>query len=67
MVDRDGTLVFLKVRARADAAHGGAAACVTARKQHYLLRHASTPPCRFDVVALDGGALTWLYAAFDAG
>jgi putative endonuclease len=73
--DRDGTLVFVEVRARADASHGGAAASVTARKQqrliyaaqHYLLRHASPPPCRFDVVALDGDALTWLRAAFDAG
>jgi putative endonuclease len=25
------------------------------------------PPCRFDVVALDGGHLQWLKAAFDAG
>lgn len=74
MQDRDGTLVFVEVRARADAAHGGAAASVTARKQqrliyaaqHYLLRHASPPPCRFDVVAIDGETLTWLQGAFDA-
>ena len=73
--DRDGTLVFVEVRARADASHGGAAASVTARKQrsliyaarHYLLRHASPPPCRFDVVAIDGAELTWLQGAFDAG
>lgn len=73
MQDRDGTLVFAEVRARADASHGGAAASVTAKKQqrliyaaqHYLQRHASPPPCRFDVVAIDGGALTWLQAAFD--
>ena len=72
--DRDGTLVFVEVRARADTAHGGAAASVTPRKQqrliyaarHYLLRHASPPPCRFDVVAIDGDTLTWLQAAFDA-
>jgi putative endonuclease len=71
--DRDGTLVFVEVRARADASHGGAAASVTARKQqrliyaaqHYLLRHASPPPCRFDVVAIDGAELTWLQGAFD--
>lgn len=74
MQDRDGTLVFVEVRARADASHGGAAASVTARKQqrliyaaqHYLLRHASPPPCRFDVVAIDGETLTWLQGAFDA-
>ncbi|MCY4747070.1 YraN family protein [Pelomonas sp. UHG3] len=75
MQDRDGTLVFVEVRARADTTHGGAAASVTARKQqrliyaaqHYLLRHATPPPCRFDVVAIDGETLTWLQAAFDAG
>lgn len=75
MSDRDGTLVFVEVRARRDASHGGAAASVTARKQqrliyaaqHYLLRHASPPPCRFDVVAIDGNTLVWLPAAFDAG
>ena len=73
LADRDGTLVFVEVRARADASHGGAAASVTDRKQqrliyaaqHYLLRHASPPPCRFDVVALDGVELTWLQGAFD--
>ncbi len=75
MQDRDGTLVFVEVRARADTSRGGAAASVTARKQqrliyaaqHYLLRHATPPPCRFDVVAIDGETLTWLQAAFDAG
>lgn len=73
--DRDGTLVFVEVRARASASHGGAAASVTASKQakliyaaqHYLLRYADPPPCRFDVVAIDGHELTWLPAAFDAG
>ncbi|MDR7272700.1 putative endonuclease [Pelomonas saccharophila] len=75
MTDRDGTLVFVEVRARATDSHGGAAASVTARKQqrliyaaqHYLLRHASPPPCRFDVVAIDGAELNWLQGAFDAG
>ncbi len=75
MTDRDGTLVFVEVRARADDSHGGAAASVTSRKQQrliyaaqrYLQRHASPPPCRFDVVAIDGDNLTWLQAAFDAG
>ena len=72
----DGTLVFVEVRSRADALHGGAAASVGAVKQrrlvyaarHYLARRtASPPPCRFDVVALDAdGAIDWLRAAFDA-
>ena len=70
----DGTLVFVEVRARADRRHGGAAASVTASKQrrliyaaqHYLLRHASPPPCRFDVVAIDGHELDWLQGAFES-
>ncbi len=70
---RDGTIVFVEVRRRASALHGGAAASVVAAKQrslvlaarHYLMRFAAPPPCRFDVVAIDGGALEWLRAAFD--
>ena len=71
---KDGTLVFVEVRARRDAKHGGAAASIGATKQrrlvfaatHYLRRFASPPPCRFDVVAIDGGEVRWLRAAFDA-
>lgn len=70
----DGTLVFVEVRTRRGAGHGGAAASVLPAKQrrivraarHYLLRLAVLPPCRFDVVAIDGEALEWLQAAFDA-
>jgi putative endonuclease len=73
--DRDNTLVFVEVRARRDAAGGGAAASVTAGKrskliyaaQHYLLRFDAVPPCRFDVIAIDGDQLSWLRGAFDAG
>jgi putative endonuclease len=75
MRDTDGTLVFVEVRARASRAHGGAAASVTLAKQrslrlaaqHYLLRLRVLPPCRFDVVAIDGDQVQWLQAAFDAG
>lgn len=75
MRDRDGTLVFVEVRARGRATQGGAAASVGATKQrrllraaqHYLQRFAAPPPCRFDVVAIDGDVLQWLPAAFDAG
>jgi len=71
--ERDGTLVFVEVRVRADARHGGAAASVGAAKRaslvlaarHYLLRFAAPPPCCFDVVAIDDGELQWLRAAFD--
>lgn len=72
---RDGTLVFVEVRARRDARHGGAAASVGLAKQrrlifaaqHYLLRWPNPPPCRFDVVSVEGEAVEWLQAAFDAG
>ena len=69
----DGTLVFVEVRARSSTSHGGAAASVTAAKQrslvfaahNFLLRYASPPPCRFDVLAIDGRQIQWLQAAFD--
>jgi len=72
--ERDGTLVFVEVRARSAASAGGAAASVTGVKQrrivraaqHYLLRLPQLPPCRFDVVAVDGESLQWIRAAFDA-
>jgi putative endonuclease len=54
--------------------HGGAAASVSRGKQRkcilgaqsYLMTLREWPPCRFDVVAIDGEALQWLPAAFDA-
>lgn len=77
----DGTLVFVEVRRRKSRSHGGAGASIGALKQqriifaarHYLMRFASCPPCRFDVVLVEGeaeapGGLTveWLRGAFDA-
>lgn len=72
--ERDGTVVFVEVRSRADATFGGALASVTARKQqrlvfaarHYLAGLPRLPPCRFDVVAFDGAAVQWIRGAFDA-
>ena len=72
--DSDGTLVFVEVRARADGRAGGAAASITGVKQrrivraaqHYLMRLPQWPPCRFDVVAIEGERLEWIRAAFDA-
>jgi putative endonuclease len=72
--ERDGTLVFVEVRSRSGAVHGGAAASVSAAKQRsivlaarfYLQGLPSVPPCRFDVVAIDGGHIEWLQGAFDA-
>jgi len=66
--ERDGTLVFVEVRSRADARHGGAAkrARLVLSARHYLLRFAAPPACRFDVVAIDAGVVQWLRGAFDA-
>lgn len=75
----DGTVVFVEVRQRSSAKFGGAGASISAVKQrriifaarHYLMRLATTPPCRFDVVLVQGAAgteeLEWLQGAFDAG
>ena len=73
--DAEGTLLFVEVRARGSRAHGGAAASVTASKQrslryaaqHFLLRFATLPACRFDVLAIDGDQVQWLQGAFDGG
>jgi putative endonuclease len=76
MRDRDGTLVFAEVRHRRSAEHGGAAATVSASKQARVVFAAQRflqslgghpPPCRFDVVAIDGERVEWLRAAFDSG
>ena len=72
--ERDGTLVFVEVRARASSAFGGALASVTARKRqrvvlaarHYLAGLARIPPCRFDVVAIEGARVQWVRGAFAA-
>ncbi len=81
MREPDGTLVFVEVRQRASASRGGAGGSITAHKQrrivlaarHFLLRLGSEPPCRFDVVLIQGDlasteapSIDWLRAAFDA-
>ncbi|WMW81098.1 YraN family protein [Undibacterium cyanobacteriorum] len=66
---QDGScLVFVEVRQRADRRFGGAIASVTAAKQKrmvhaaqvYLQALSSLPPCRFDLVAIEGDQLHWL-------
>ena len=71
------TLVFVEVRARAHASHGGAAASITAHKQSRLIHTAKwylsalsnrffagiTPACRIDVITFDHGHLQWLQDA----
>ncbi len=75
MREPDGTWVFVEVRQRRQQHHGGALASITYAKQrrivfaarHCLLNLAQLPPCRFDVVAVEGDELHWYKAAFDAG
>jgi putative endonuclease len=70
----DGTTVFVEVRSRKSASHGGAGASVSGLKQrrivfaarHYLMRLRTPPPCRFDVVSVEPSGIEWLQAAFDA-
>lgn len=75
MRDRD-TLVFVEVRKRARRDFGGAAASVDGIKQMKLVRAARAylaarvrgpePPCRFDVVAIEGDRIEWIRDAFGA-
>jgi putative endonuclease len=69
------TLVFVEVRLRGNTAFGGAAASITAAKQHkllltarhYLQRLRTTPDCRFDVVllrSLRDNDIEWIRNAF---
>jgi putative endonuclease len=61
--ENSGTLVFVEVRQRTRLSYGGAAASVSATKRRriifaarlFLTRYGSAPPpCRFDVVAVEG-------------
>jgi putative endonuclease len=77
LILRDGaTLVFAEVRLRKNGAFGGAAASITALKQHklrlaaqhYLQTLTTEPPCRFDAVLLDRldeNAVEWIKNAFN--
>ncbi len=85
LVMRDATrpgaavLVFVEVRRRAGSSHGGAAGSITREKRrrvvaaasHYLVWMGlrSLPPCRFDVLTLEGDAqqgfhVDWIRDAF---
>jgi putative endonuclease len=71
---RGGRLVFCEVKSRSDDLHGGAAEMVSAEKQRRVRRAAEAwlqqhpalggLDVRFDVVAVDGGALARVSAAF---
>ncbi len=74
-------LVFVEVKARSSRRFGGALGAVTPRKQRQVIAMAqryiarvgwSARPCRFDVVAVQGGGadppdVTLVRNAFEAG
>ncbi|QYF95268.1 YraN family protein [Massilia sp. PAMC28688] len=75
LVMRDGKqLVFVEVRQRAASSYGGAMASISPAKirrvvraaHTYLQRFPRVPPCRIDVVAIDGEQLEWLVDAVQA-
>ncbi|WP_460481852.1 YraN family protein [Comamonas humi] len=71
--EADGTVVFVEVRQRRRADHGGAGGSIGVVKQrrivlaarHWLAQQPRLPPCRFDAVLLEP-EIRWLKAAFDA-
>jgi putative endonuclease len=74
LILRDGaTLVFVEVRQRAAGAPVSAAASIGPAKirriiraaQVYLQRFDRLPPCRIDVVAIDGDDIEWLTNAIE--
>lgn len=74
LIMREGaTLVFVEVRQRAAGAQVSAAASISPAKirrvvraaQVYLQRCTRMPPCRIDVVAIDGGRIEWIRNAID--
>jgi putative endonuclease len=76
LIAKDGAaLVFVEVRLRSPGNFGGAAASITPAKQqkilatarHYLSAQSGLPPCRFDVLLLDGlsaDKIEWIKNAF---
>lgn len=81
LVMRDGeTVVFVEVRYRRNRAYGGAVESIDARKRARIARAAASwlqrrtcgrqPPCRFDVVVIEGDPrrpeIEWIRAAFEA-
>jgi putative endonuclease len=74
LIASDGpSLVFVEVRLRTNDYFGGAAdsvdvpkrARIIAAARAYLAKIDPQPPCRFDVVTLDGDKPQWIRAAFE--
>lgn len=77
LVMRDGsTIVFVEVRYRRQSSFGGALATINLAKQRRLIRAAQcwlqqqsqnmSPPCRFDVIAINDADIEWVCDAFMA-
>lgn len=75
IVARDGeTLVFVEVRSRRSGDFGSPAETVTAAKRRKIIKTALAYaqarlldcPMRFDVIAMEGGAIDHIPGAFDA-
>jgi putative endonuclease len=73
--DDAGTVVFVEVRARRSADYGAPEETIGAVKRkrivlaarHWLVRHGGeSRACRFDVIAVENGAIRHLPDAFDA-
>lgn len=75
LIARDGEyLVFIEVKYRSSTVRGNPEEAVDWRKQqrirkgamHYLYTHGYSEdvPCRFDVLAILGGQITWIPDAF---
>jgi len=74
LILRDGaTLVFVEVRQRAEGAPVSAAESIGPAKirrivraaQFYLQQFDRLPPCRIDVVAIDGNHVEWIKNAIE--
>lgn len=76
MIARDGRyLVFIEVKYRKNQSSGSSFSAVGREKQRtiskvavfYLIAHGyrEAPPCRFDVVGIDGEEIRWIKNAFD--
>jgi len=74
IMQEHATLVFVEVRSRAKSRFGGSAVSITLDKQKrlilvaeaYLQRYQVSPPCRFDVIAIDDGSIEWLKNVIEA-
>lgn len=71
----DGSeLVFVEVRKRKNMDFGGAAQSVSHAKQsrliktakHFLMKYRQVPPCRFDVIAIEGDRCQWMKNVIEA-